>query len=79
MITQLRVNMQEGRLKESQHESENAQICGDYPHDPSVNLSPIAFIRAGGLGGEYSRELGAKVFAGQCRLITLGYRQGKTC
>jgi Recombinase len=26
--------------------------------------------------GEYSRELSAKVFAGQCRLIELGYRQG---
>lgn len=25
---------------------------------------------------EYSRELSAKVFAGQCRLIELGYRQG---
>ena len=28
------------------------------------------------MAGEYSRELSAKVFAGQCRLITLGYRQG---
>src|SRR5690606_310387 len=26
--------------------------------------------------GEYSRELSAKVFAGQCRLIELGFRQG---
>lgn len=26
--------------------------------------------------GEYSRELSVKVFAGQCRLIELGYRQG---
>jgi len=30
------------------------------------------------MAGEYSRELSAKVFAGQCRLITLGYRQGGT-
>jgi DNA invertase Pin-like site-specific DNA recombinase len=28
------------------------------------------------MAGEYSRELSIKVFAGQCRLITLGYRQG---
>jgi DNA invertase Pin-like site-specific DNA recombinase len=28
------------------------------------------------MAGEYSRELSAKVFAGQCRLITLGFRQG---
>ena len=28
------------------------------------------------MAGEYSRELSTKVFAGQCRLIRLGYRQG---
>ena len=28
------------------------------------------------MAGEYSRELSIKVFAGQCRLIKLGYRQG---
>jgi hypothetical protein len=28
------------------------------------------------MAGEYSRELSAKVFAGQCRLIEMGYRQG---
>src|SRR3546814_10842742 len=28
------------------------------------------------MAGEYSRELSVKVFKGQCRLITLGYRQG---
>jgi hypothetical protein len=27
------------------------------------------------MAGEYSRELSAKVFAGQCRLIELGFRQ----
>ncbi|MGD1095887.1 MAG: recombinase family protein [Bryobacteraceae bacterium] len=30
------------------------------------------------MAGEYSRELSVKVFAGQCRLIELGYRQGGT-
>jgi glycine/D-amino acid oxidase-like deaminating enzyme len=28
------------------------------------------------MAGEYSRELSAKVFAGQCRLIEMGFRQG---
>ena len=28
------------------------------------------------MAGEYSRELSVKVFAGQCRLIGLGFRQG---
>jgi len=28
------------------------------------------------MAGEYSRELSSKVFAGHCRLVTLGYRQG---
>ncbi len=41
--------------------------------------SPVATIVKGvkrAMAGEYSRELSAKVFAGQCRLIELGYRQG---
>ncbi len=39
---------------------------------PSVILKNIKRTMA----GEYSRELSVKVFAGQCRLIELGYRQG---
>lgn len=41
--------------------------------------SPVSTIVKGGkraMAGEYSRELSDKVFAGQCRLIELGYRQG---
>ncbi len=41
--------------------------------------SPVATIVKGvkrAMAGEYSRELSAKVFKGQCRLIELGYRQG---
>lgn len=41
--------------------------------------SPVATIVKGvkrAMAGEYSRELSVKVFAGQCRLIELGYRQG---
>jgi len=41
--------------------------------------SPVATIVKGvkrAMAGEYGRELSAKVFAGQCRLIELGFRQG---
>jgi DNA invertase Pin-like site-specific DNA recombinase len=41
--------------------------------------SPVATIVKGvkrAMAGEYSRELSAKVFKGQCRLIELGFRQG---
>lgn len=41
--------------------------------------SPVSTIVKGvkrAMAGEYSRELSTKVFAGQCRLIELGYRQG---
>src|SRR5271168_143496 len=39
---------------------------------PSVILKNLKRTMA----GEYSRELSVKVFAGQCRLIEIGYRQG---
>ncbi len=41
--------------------------------------SPISTIVKGvkrAMAGEYSRELSAKVFIGQCHLIELGFRQG---
>lgn len=41
--------------------------------------SPVATIIKGvkrAMAGEYSRELSVKVFAGQCRLIEMGFRQG---
>lgn len=41
--------------------------------------TPVATIVKGvkrAMAGEYSRELSAKVFKGQCRLIELGFRQG---
>ncbi len=43
------------------------------------NGSPVSTIIKGvkrAMAGEYSRELSAKVFAGQCRPIELGFRQG---
>ena len=41
--------------------------------------SPVSTIVKGvkrAMAAEYSRELSSKVFAGQCRLVELGYRQG---
>ena len=41
--------------------------------------SPVSTIVKGvkrAMAGEYSRELSAKVFMGQCHLIELGFRQG---
>jgi DNA invertase Pin-like site-specific DNA recombinase len=41
--------------------------------------SPFSFMVKGlkrAMAGEYSRELSAKVFAGHCRMVELGYRQG---
>lgn len=43
--------------------------------------SPVSTIIKGvkrAMAGEYSRELSAKVFKGQCKLIELGFRQGGT-
>ena len=43
--------------------------------------SPVSTIVKGvkrAMAGEYSRELSTKVFAGQCRLIEMGYKQGGT-
>jgi len=52
------------------------QYCAEqFPTDnPPMTAVMKSLKRA--MAGEYSRELSAKVFAGQCRLITLGYRQG---
>src|SRR5690606_31551977 len=41
----------------------------------SVGATIIKSVKRA-MAGEYSRELSTKVFAGQCRLIELGFRQG---
>jgi DNA invertase Pin-like site-specific DNA recombinase len=46
-----------------------------FENDGSLPATIIKSMKRA-MAGEYSRELSAKVFAGQCRLITLGYRQG---
>lgn len=46
-----------------------------FENDGSLSATIIKSMKRA-MAGEYSRELSTKVFAGQCRLITLGFRQG---
>jgi DNA invertase Pin-like site-specific DNA recombinase len=46
-----------------------------FENDGSVSSTLLKTIKRS-MAGEYSRELSVKVFAGQCRLFELGYRQG---
>jgi DNA invertase Pin-like site-specific DNA recombinase len=46
-----------------------------FENDGSLSSALLKTIKRT-MAGEYSRELSVKVFAGQCRLIELGYRQG---
>jgi DNA invertase Pin-like site-specific DNA recombinase len=50
--------------------------CGEqFANDGSMASSLMKTLKRT-MAGEYSRELSIKVFAGQCRLIELGFRQG---
>ena len=50
--------------------------CGEqFENDGSIGSNLLKSVKRV-MAGEYSRELSVKVFAGQCRLIELGYRQG---
>lgn len=54
----------------------SVQYCAEqFENDGSLSATIIKSMKRA-MAGEYSRELSAKVFAGQCRLITLGFRQG---
>ncbi|TXR50079.1 recombinase family protein [Phyllobacterium endophyticum] len=46
-----------------------------FENDGSIGSNLLKTVKRV-MAGEYSRELSVKVFAGQCRLIELGYRQG---
>lgn len=48
-----------------------------FENDGSVGASIIKTVKRV-MAGEYSRELSAKVFAGQANLVRLGFRQGGT-
>lgn len=56
----------------------SVHYCAEqFENDGSLSATIIKGMKRA-MAGEYSRELSAKVFAGQCRLISLGYRQGGT-
>lgn len=50
-------------------------VAEQFENDGSTSSDIIKSVKRA-MAGEYSRELSKKVFAGQCRLIELGYRQG---
>lgn len=52
------------------------QYCAEQFENDGGLVATITKSMKRAMAGEYSRELSVKVFAGQCRLIELGYRQG---
>src|SRR5277367_5422826 len=54
----------------------SVQYCAEQFENDGSSFSAIVKGVKRAMAGEYSRELSVKVFTGQCRLITLGYRQG---
>lgn len=50
--------------------------CAEMFENDGSAMSNVFKAMKRNMAGEYSRELSAKVFAGQCRLIELGFRQG---
>lgn len=54
----------------------NVHFCAEQvENDGSMGSSIVTTVKQV-MAGEYSRELSVKVFKGQCRLISIGYRQG---
>lgn len=50
--------------------------CGEqFENDGSIGSNLLKTVKRV-MAGEYSRELSVKVFAGQCHLVELGFRQG---
>ena len=75
-----------GRFQDSDESAYYEYICKragiqvyycaeQFENDGSPTSTIIKSVKRA-MAGEYSRELSAKVFKGQCRLIELGYRQG---
>ena len=54
----------------------SVQYCAEQFENDGSPVSTIVKGVKRAMAGEYSRELSVKVFAGQCRLIELGFRQG---
>lgn len=54
----------------------SVQYCAEQFENDGSPVSTIVKGVKRAMAGEYSRELSAKVFAGQCHLIEMGFRQG---
>jgi len=54
----------------------SVQYCAEQFENDGSPVSTIVKGVKRAMAGEYSRELSVKVFAGQCRLTELGFRQG---
>ncbi len=52
--------------------------CAEHFSNDASPMNAVIKSLKRAMAGEYSRELSTKVFAGQCRLVSLGYRQGGT-
>jgi DNA invertase Pin-like site-specific DNA recombinase len=58
------------------HAGIRVHYCAEpFENDDSLPSALIKTLKRT-MAGEYSRELSVKVFAGQCRLVELGFRQG---
>jgi DNA invertase Pin-like site-specific DNA recombinase len=54
----------------------DVRYCAEqFENDGSIASTIVKTVKRA-MAGEYSRELSTKVFAGQCRLVELGFRQG---
>jgi DNA invertase Pin-like site-specific DNA recombinase len=56
--------------------NKHVEYCAEQFENDGSPVATIVKSVKRAMAGEYSRELSTKVFAGQCRLIELGYRQG---
>jgi DNA invertase Pin-like site-specific DNA recombinase len=54
----------------------SVQYCGEQFENDGSPVSTIVKGVKRAMAAEYSRELSAKVFKGQCKLVELGFRQG---
>lgn len=75
-----------GRFQDSDQSAHYEYVCKEagvgvhycaeqFENDGSLSATIIKSMKRA-MAGEYSRELSAKVFTGQCRLISYGFRQG---
>jgi len=54
------------------------RYCAEqFENDGSIASTIVKTVKRA-MAGEYSRELSTKVFAGQCRMVEMGFRQGGT-